>query len=64
MSTAGVPHRVRVVTPSRTEPPEPGEWPDWLVALTSVALLAASAVTAAIILAVAWRAFRRYVLGA
>jgi len=64
-------HRVRRVTPSdreteqwRTTVIQNGEWPDWVVALSSLVLLAASAVTGAIILAVAWRAARRYLLGA
>jgi len=52
-------HRVRLVTPSRTDPHEPHEWPDWLVGVVLIVLLAVSAGTMAIILAVTWRALGR-----
>jgi hypothetical protein len=51
-------HRVRVVTPPPDAEPD-REWPDWLVALTCVLLLAVSAVTMAVVLTVAWRALMR-----
>ena len=53
-------HRVRLVTPSRTEPHEPDEWPDWLVGVVLIVLLAFVAGTMAIILAVSWRALGRF----
>ena len=59
-------HRVRRVTPSdrereqwRTTVIQNGEWPDWVVALSVVLLLAASAVTMGIILIVVSRAYWR-----
>ena len=55
-----VSHRVRLVTPSRTEPHEPDEWPDWLVGVVLVLLLAFAAGTMIIIVAVAWRALGRF----
>ena len=51
-------HRVRLVTPP--ESTGGGEWPDWVVALTCVGLLAFSALTLAIILVVTLRALGRF----